>query len=78
MRLEKKPRKRRKFPSELDEEGVVIKADTIGGLEALAFELKKIEVPIRRATNWPGQQAGRYDSRICKQSFESNHSRLLG
>ena len=38
---------------ELDEEGVVIKADTIGGLEALAFELKKIDVPIRRATVGP-------------------------
>lgn len=35
---------------ELAEEGVLIKADTIGGLEALAFELNKMEVPIRLAS----------------------------
>jgi len=35
---------------ELDEEGVVIKADTLGGLEALAFELGKLDIPIRSAT----------------------------
>jgi len=34
----------------MDEEGVVLKADTLGGLEALAWELKKLEVPIRLAT----------------------------
>ena len=31
---------------ELDEEGVIIKADTLGGLEALAFELRNLESPI--------------------------------
>ncbi|MEC7704622.1 MAG: translation initiation factor IF-2 [Candidatus Thermoplasmatota archaeon] len=31
---------------ELDEEGIVIKADTLGGLEALAFELRNMEVPV--------------------------------
>jgi len=46
-------RKETQVSVELDEEGIVIKADTIGGLEALAFELKKIEVPIRRATVGP-------------------------
>jgi len=35
---------------ELDEEGVCIKSDTVGGLEALAKELKEIEVPIREAS----------------------------
>ena len=35
---------------ELDEEGIVIKADTLGGLEALAFELDKIKIPIQMAT----------------------------
>ena len=35
---------------EIEEEGVVIKADTLGGLEALAFELGKLEIPIRSAT----------------------------
>ena len=35
---------------ELDEEGVTIKADTVGGLEALAKELRAVEVPIRHAS----------------------------
>ena len=35
---------------ELDEEGVTIKADTVGGLEALAKELKELHLPIRHAT----------------------------
>jgi translation initiation factor 5B len=35
---------------ELDEEGVTIKADTVGGLEALAKELKELNLPIRHAT----------------------------
>jgi len=33
----------------LDEEGVCIKADTVGGLEALAKELQAVDVPIRSA-----------------------------
>jgi translation initiation factor 5B len=39
-----------KISFETDEEGVVLKSDTLGGLEALAFELKKLDVPIRIAT----------------------------
>ena len=39
-----------KISVKLEEEGVVIKSDTLGGLEALAFELEKIEIPIRSAT----------------------------
>ena len=35
---------------ELEEEGVCIKADTVGGLEALAKELNAIDVPIRMAS----------------------------
>ena len=38
-----------KIAVELAEEGVIIKADTLGGLEALAFELAKIDTPIRMA-----------------------------
>lgn len=38
---------------ETAEEGIVIKADTIGGLEALAFELDKLEIPIRMASVGP-------------------------
>ncbi len=37
----------------LAEEGIVIKADTIGGLEALAYELTQLDVPIRMATVGP-------------------------
>ena len=39
-----------KISVQLEEEGVVIKSDTLGGLEALAFELEKISIPIRSAT----------------------------
>ena len=39
-----------KLSIELEEEGVCIKADTVGGLEALAKELNAIEVPIRMAS----------------------------
>tara|TARA_B100000427_G_scaffold125281_1_gene104159 strand:- start:62 stop:1354 length:1293 start_codon:yes stop_codon:yes gene_type:complete len=35
---------------ELEEEGVAIKADTVGGLEALAKELQALDVPIRNAS----------------------------
>ena len=38
---------------DIAEEGVVIKADTVGGLEALAFELNRLEIPIRMATVGP-------------------------
>ena len=34
----------------LDEEGVCIKSDTVGGLEALAKELQAVDVPIRSAS----------------------------
>jgi len=34
---------------ELDDEGVFIKADTLGSLEALAFELRAKNIPIKRA-----------------------------
>lgn len=32
-----------------DEEGIIVKADTLGSLEALAFELEEAEIPIRMA-----------------------------
>ena len=35
---------------ELDEEGIVIKSDTLGGLEALGNELKAMGIPIREAS----------------------------
>jgi translation initiation factor 5B len=46
-------RKEANISVELAEEGIIIKADTIGGLEALAFELNKMEIPIRMATIGP-------------------------
>lgn len=36
--------------AEEEKKGIVIKADTVGGLEALAFELFKLKIPVRRAT----------------------------
>ena len=50
---EEKARLEASISVESAEEGVVIKADTIGGLEALAFELNKIDIPIRMATIGP-------------------------
>ena len=39
--------------AEEDRTGVVIKADTVGGLEALAFELHQRNIPVRQATVGP-------------------------
>ena len=50
---EKEAYKEAKISVGIAEEGVVIKADTVGGLEALAFELDKMEIPIRMATVGP-------------------------
>ena len=36
--------------AEEEKKGIVIKADTVGGLEALAFEVFKLKIPVRRAT----------------------------
>ncbi|RJU81801.1 MAG: GTP-binding protein [Candidatus Poseidoniales archaeon] len=36
-----------------EKNGVVIKADTVGGLEALAFELFKLKIPVRQASVGP-------------------------
>lgn len=46
-------RKEATISVEIAEQGVVIKADTVGGLEALAFELDRMEIPIRMATIGP-------------------------
>ena len=39
--------------AEEERKGVVIKADTVGGLEALGFELAKLKIPVRQATVGP-------------------------
>lgn len=46
-------RERYEMSIETDEKGVIIKADAIGSLEALAYELKSIGIPIKRADVGP-------------------------
>lgn len=38
-----------KLEIEIEDDGIIIKADAIGSLEALAFELKEREIPIKKA-----------------------------
>lgn len=51
--LKKLAREEARVDIKIEEEGVVIKADTIGGLEALAYELGKLEIPISNASIGP-------------------------
>ncbi len=37
----------------LDQEGIVVKADTVGSLEALVYELSRINIPIKKAEVGP-------------------------
>jgi len=60
---------------DLEEEGVCIKADTVGGLEALAMELKEIDVPIRSASIG---KVGRRDIRGAEASSDPLHRLILG
>ena len=60
---------------DLEEEGVCIKADTVGGLEALAMELKDINVPIRSASIG---KVGRRDIRGAEASSDPLHRLILG
>ena len=60
---------------DLEEEGVCIKADTVGGLEALAMELKEIDVPIRSASIG---KVGRRDIRGAEASSNPLHRLILG
>ena len=59
---------------ELDEEGVTIKADTVGGLEALAKELRAVEVPIRHASIG---KVNRRDVRSAENSNDPLHRIIL-
>ena len=60
---------------ELDEEeGVTIKADTVGGLEALAKELRAVEVPIRHASIG---KVNRRDVRTAENSADPLHRIIL-
>ena len=49
---------------EEERKGVVIKADTVGGLEALGFELAKIENPSAASNCGSCQQTGSHDAQI--------------
>ena len=59
---------------DLEEEGVCIKADTVGGLEALAMELKEIDVPIRSASIG---KVGRRDIRGAETASDPLHRLIL-
>jgi len=59
---------------ELDEEGVCIKSDTVGGLEALAKELRGIDVPIREASIG---KVSRRDVRSAESSADPLHRIIM-
>jgi len=59
---------------EMDEEGVCIKSDTVGGLEALAKELKQKDIPIREATIG---KVGRRDVRSAEASTDPLHRVIM-
>ena len=59
---------------ELNEEGVCIKSDTVGGLEALAKELQNIGVPIRSATIG---KVSRKDVRSVETSHDPFHRVIM-
>ena len=48
-----KPTKKRKYPLILLKKALLSKQILLGGLEALAFELNRLEIPIRMATVGP-------------------------
>jgi translation initiation factor 5B len=59
---------------ELDEEGVCIKSDTVGGLEALAKELREVGVPIREASIG---KVSRRDVRSAEASSDPLHRIIM-
>ncbi|MEE2811608.1 MAG: translation initiation factor IF-2 [Candidatus Thermoplasmatota archaeon] len=61
---------------ELDDEGIVIKSDTLGGLEALAFELRSLDspVPIRSAGIGP---VNKRDLRAAENASDPLHRAIL-
>ena len=53
---------------------MTIKADTVGGLEALAKELRAVEVPIRHASIG---KVNRRDVRTAENSADPHHRIIL-
>ena len=58
-----------------EKDGVVIKADTVGGLEALAFELFKLKIPVRQATVGP---VNKKDILMAKSIQDPLNKAILG
>ena len=58
-----------------EKNGVVIKADTVGGLEALAFELFKLKIPVRQASVGP---VNKKDILMAKSIQEPLNKVILG
>ena len=58
-----------------EKDGVVIKADTVGGLEALAFELFKLKIPVRQATVGP---VNKKDILMAKSIKDPLNQAILG
>ncbi|MFA1609395.1 translation initiation factor IF-2 [Halobellus rubicundus] len=58
-----------------EEEGVVVKADTLGSLEAMANALREVEIPILRAE--VGDIAPR-DVAVASTANETKHKAILG
>ena len=61
--------------AEEDRTGVVIKADTVGGLEALAFELHQRNIPVRQATVGP---VNKKDILMAKSAADPLQKVILG
>ena len=61
--------------AEEDRTGVVIKADTVGGLEALAFELHQRKIPVRQATVGP---VNKKDILMAKTATDPLQKVILG
>ena len=63
-------------PDAIEEKnGVVIKADTVGGLEALAFELFKLKIPVRQASVGP---VNKKDILMAKSIHDPLNKVILG
>ena len=61
--------------AEEERSGVVIKADTVGGLEALAFELHQRNIPVRQATVGP---VNKKDILMAKSANDPLQKVILG
>jgi translation initiation factor 5B len=63
------------YGAEEERKGVVIKADTVGGIEALGFELAKLKIPVRQATVGP---VNKRDILMAKSAQDPLNKVILG